>query len=265
MRRVLHIAILHNAALLVPGRERAEWLAEWKAELHYVGHDATSFCFGSFRDALWLRSNSPRSPRHSFNLDSPLRCMFSLAALVASVIAAALPFHKHWLASLSLTEVGQIALGCLSMYLLCLLVVAALNPLGLGEYPVNSYAPSLIIRLRRWLFLAVKIALVGMIFWFAAIALLPMFPGAPSILMFGWIFGLRWALSDQRQRCPVCLHPLSHPTRIGSPAQSLFDWYGTEYICARGHGLLYVPGAPTTWCSKQRWHYLDPTWTTLRS
>jgi hypothetical protein len=265
MRRVLHIAILHNAALLVPGPERSEWLAEWKAELHYVDHDATSFCFGSFRDALWLRSNCLRSPRRGFSLDSPLRCVFFLAALALLVIAAALPFHDQWLPAWSLSGVGQVALGCLQMHLLSLLVLVALNPMGLGEYPLNPYAPSLTIRLRRWAFLAVKIALLPMIFFFASIALLPIFPGAPSILMFGWIFGLRWALDDQRHRCPVCLHLLSNPTRIGSPAKSILDWYGTELICTRGHGLLYVPGAPTSWCSKQRWQYLDPTWSTLHS
>lgn len=265
MRRALHVAILHNAALLVPGPERFEWLAEWKAELHYVDRGAMAFCFGSFCDALWLRRNDARSLRHALNLDAPLRCVFFLAALAGLVIAAALPFHKLWLSAWSLSGVEQVALGCLQMYLLSLLVVATLNPTGLGEYPLNPYAPPLTIRLRRWVFLAVKIAILPTIFLFASIALLPIFPGAPSILMFGWIFGLRWALEDQRQRCPVCLHPLSHPTRIGSPAMSIFDWYGTELICTRGHGLLYVPGAPTTWSNAQRWQYLDPSWSSLRS
>lgn len=265
MRRALHSAILHNAALLVPGAERAEWLAEWKAELHYVDHDATRFCLGSFRDALWLRRNSPSVLRRAFDLDSPLRCVLFLAGLAGLAVAGALPFHKQWLPAWSPSGIGQAAIGCLYMYLISSVVLATLNPRELGEYPINSYAPSLKIRIRRWIFLAAKLTLLPVIFLFASIALVPLFPGAPSILMFGWIFGFRWALQDQRHRCPVCLHLLSNPTRIGSPTQTLFAWYGEEYICTRGHGLLYVPGAPTTWSSKQRWQYLDPSWSGLRS
>lgn len=263
MRRVLQIALLHNAALLVPGAERAEWLAEWKAELCYVDHDATRFCFGSFPDALWLRRNGKRRPRLASHLESPLRCVLFLVALAALVATAALPFRRQWLPAWSLPEVGQLIQGCSWMYGISLLVLLALNPFDLGEYPANGCAPSLSVRLRRWLFLAAKILLITPVPAFASVVLIPLFPGAPSILLFAWIFGFRWALEDQRRRCPVCLHLLSHPIRIGSPVQSIFGWYGTELICTRGHGMLYVPGAPASWCPTQRWQYLDPTWSTL--
>jgi hypothetical protein len=72
-------------------------------------------------------------------------------------------------------------------------------------------------------------------------------------------------LTDQRQRCPVCLRSLANPTRIGSPSQSFLEWYGTELICTHGHGLLYVPEIPTSWYRTQRWQYLDPTWSSLFS
>ena len=53
-----------SAALLVPGRQRDEWLAEWRAQLCYVrgrgGKGTTAFCLGAIPDALWLRRNSPR-------------------------------------------------------------------------------------------------------------------------------------------------------------------------------------------------------------
>ncbi|HVB36112.1 MAG TPA: hypothetical protein VND42_02645 [Candidatus Acidoferrales bacterium] len=260
MLRRLHVAILRNAALLVPPPERGEWLAEWKAELYYVNHDATTFCLGSFRDALWLRRKS-FSVRRLFSLDSPLRCVMLLtaAAVLTSLCAFGFPSLKSLLEACSPTGIEQFALGCVGLYAESLLVLVTLNPLELGEYPANQYAPSLIVRLRRWIFLNVKIILLTSIFLFASIALLPIFPAAPSILLFGWIFGFRWGLADQRQRCPVCLHLLSNPTRIGSPTQTILGWYGTELICARGHGLLYVPGSPTSWCSKQRWQYLDPT------
>lgn len=264
MPRALHIAMLRNAALLVPGPERGEWLAEWKAELCYVNHDATAFCLGSFRDALWLRRKS-FSVRHMFSLDSPVRCVLLLTAAVVltSFWAFGFPSRKSLLEACSLSGIKQFALACFGLYSESLLILVTLNPLGLGEYPANQYAPSLIVRLRRWVFLNVKIALLVPIPLFVCVALLPVFPPAPWILFLGLIFGLRWALADQRQRCPVCLHLLPYPTRIGRPTQSVFGWYGTELICSRGHGLLYVPGAPTSWCDKQRWQYLDPTWDSL--
>lgn len=261
----VHIAILRSAALLVPVEERSEWLAEWKAELYYVEHDATAFCLGSFRDAMWLRRNSAVPLRRRFILDSPSRYLALLGSLAALTLLAAMPFRKLWLPSWSAPGIGQFALGCFWMYLLSLVVLLTLNPLSLGEYPANRYAPSFVIRLRRWIFLVSKIALLAPIPFFLSVALLPVFPGAASILFPGWVFVYRWVLADQRQRCPVCLHLLSNPIRIGSPTQSVLDWYGTELICIRGHGLLYVPGAPTSWCSKQRWQYLDPTWSNLFS
>jgi hypothetical protein len=262
MLRALHVALLRNAALLVPAAERGEWLAEWQAELCYVSHDATAFCLGSFRDALWLRRNS-FSVRRMFSLDSPLRCALLLAGLATLAVILATPSRGLWLPSWSLPGTEQFVEGLLQMYLLPLLILLTLNPLTLGEYPANRYAPPLMIRLRRWVFLAVKIALLVPIPLFVCMALVPIFPPAASILFFGLIFGLRWALADQKQRCPVCLHLLTHPVRIGSPAQSILGWYGTELVCTRGHGLLYVPAAPTSWCSRQRWQYIDPTWSHL--
>lgn len=262
MLRTLHVAILCNAALLVPVDERSEWLAEWKAELCYVEHDATAFCLGSFRDAMWLRRNSSVSLRGLFNLDSPLRCMSLLGglAMLTSLWAFGLPTKQCVQAAFSPSVIKQFSFDCFWFYVESMLILLTLNPLALGEYPANCYAPRFAVRLRRWIFLAAKIATLAPIFLFASIALLPIFPPALWILFLGWILGFRWALADQRQRCPVCLHWLSNPVRIGSPTQSVLQWYGTELICTRGHGLLYVPGAPTTWCNRQRWQYLDPTW-----
>jgi len=89
--------ILRCAALLAPGRERAEWLAEWRAELWHVrdscharscfhGNEAvTAFCLGAFQDAFWLRWNNPRTmPRHVCRIGSPSRCALSLAAWTAA-------------------------------------------------------------------------------------------------------------------------------------------------------------------------------------
>jgi hypothetical protein len=265
MLRTLHIAILRNAALLVPAPERGEWLAEWKAELWYVERDATTFCLGSFRDALWLRSNS-LSARRMFSLDSPLRCAFLLATLtlLSYLFAFGLPSRKLLIFLCSPPAMEHFAFACFWLYLESLLVLLTLNPLTLGEYPASRYAPSLIIRLRRWIFLSVKIVLLAPIPLFVCVALVSIFPPAPWIILFGWIFGFRWALADQRQRCPVCLRLLTNPTRIGDPAQTVLGSYGTELICTRGHGSLYVPNVPSSWCSSQRWQYLAPSSASLR-
>ena len=82
--------ILRCAAWLVPIAERAEWLAEWQAELWHVWHlsrrrprrgqDATDFCLGAFQDAFWLRWNNPQSiPRRILRAGSASRCSFCLA------------------------------------------------------------------------------------------------------------------------------------------------------------------------------------------
>ena len=84
-------------------------------------------------------------------------------------------------------------------------------------------------------------------------------------LIVGTIVALRWALNDQRQRCPVCLRLLTGPTRIGGASQTFLEWYGTELMCAQGHGLLYVLEIPTSCYSTQRWQYLDPSWSSLFS
>jgi hypothetical protein len=255
--RAFHTAILRNAAVLVPAPRRADWLAEWNAELCYIDRDATAFCLGSFRDALWLRCHTPGAIRRMFSVDSPLRCVLFLAGLVAATLSLILPFRDVWRSFWSPPGIAQFALAMLQMYLMALLVLVSLYPPSLGYYPVDPSGPSLKIRLRRWLFLAGKFVLLTPVPMFLIIALVPFFPAAPSILMFIWIFGFRWVLADQRRRCPVCLHFLSDPVTIGSPSLSVLGRYGTELSCPYGHGVLYVPGAPTTWCSKQRWQYLS--------
>ena len=94
----LSLFILRCAAWMVPGRERAEWLAEWQAELWHVwqsydrkahgcfrgGQEVTGFCLGAFHDALWLRWYSPRSiPRRILRTGSASRCSASLAIWTA--------------------------------------------------------------------------------------------------------------------------------------------------------------------------------------
>jgi hypothetical protein len=91
----LHLAILRTAALLVPRSQRAEWFAEWSAELWYVHRSrgpATAFTLGAFRDALCLATDPTLSPwRRQFRWDSPLQCLLFLTAL--AVTSAFCAFH----------------------------------------------------------------------------------------------------------------------------------------------------------------------------
>jgi hypothetical protein len=319
MLRGLHLAIIQTAALLVPAPDRAEWLAEWRAELWYVNRRATAFCLGCICDAFWMSRNTPAPmARRRFGLESPVKCVMVLAGLTALsfLLAFGPPGHNLSLHSragesqstaqaasarnsnqqppadleLSASLPNRMAnpssaiartapvqprtetrgdgylvfLACLACCSGLLVALSAVTPLRLGEYPVNRYAPGVPLRLLRWVFLAVKISLVVPIALCGALALASITPQlAPTAMFWGLVLGFRWALMDQRERCPVCLRLLSNPTRIGDPSQCFLGWYGTELVCSHGHGFLYVPGTSTSWYETQRWLYLDPTWQTL--
>ena len=67
--RYAHEGMLWGASLLVPASRRTDWLEEWQGELWYVLREcsaktsvhprsmkeATAFCLGAYRDAIWLR------------------------------------------------------------------------------------------------------------------------------------------------------------------------------------------------------------------
>jgi len=251
----MHVAILRSASLLVPGPDRAEWFAEWSAELWHVNRGATAFCLGAFRDAFWLRRNNPTpSAARTFSLRSPLSCLLFLAALAAVSIyfALRLPLARAVWAK------GNLVPAYIFMIALSVLIVSATTSLALGEYPGGRH-------FRRRTFLAIKIALVLPIVCCGSLDLASVISMSFQShgLLIGLIVGFRWALVDQRRRCPVCLRLLTNPTRIGGPSHTFLDWYGTELICAQGHGLLYVPEIRTSCYSTQRWQSLDPSWTSL--
>ncbi len=108
--------------------------------------------------------------------------------------------------------------------------------------------------LRPALFLAAKIALLLPATVCAAFAL-----GMPGAVLMLWMFAARWAFADQRRRCPVCLHLLAHPARIGEASHTFLDWYGAELLCPRGHGMLHVPEIHASAYPGARWLSLDPS------
>jgi hypothetical protein len=125
----------------------------------------------------------------------------------------------------------------------------------LGEYPEHSWW-------RRWIFLGAKLGLILTVVYGAA-HFMAFSQGRIHAVLLGAILALRWAIVDQRQRCPVCLRLLANPVRIGQPSQTFLEWYGTEFICTRGHGLLHVPEVATSGYNAQRWQCLDGSWQSL--
>ena len=149
------------------------------------------------------------------------------------------------------------------------LALPAITSVSLGEASVNPQKTAWTRRLRRWSFLSAKIAFLLPIVYFVSLDL------AYGSTTFGReqsvdiqlistflmsLFGLRWVLKDQRQRCPVCLRRVAHPANVGQASRTFLDWNGTEMMCMGGHTLLHVPSLPTSWFSTQRWLYLDTSW-----
>jgi len=271
----LHLAILQSAGWLVPPGQRAEWLAEWRAEVWYVrqrdSRQATGFCVGAFRDALWVRQNSPVKARSPLRPESPTKCpgLLGLMAAVCLFFALRLPGPRAVVGDLApILRGGQLAPGLqafpipamLTELVVALLLLAATTPLSLGECPTNRNR-------RRWVFMSGKIVLLVPIVFFGSLdlgAVIGIEIQGPCMLA-GYLMAFRWALVDQRQRCPECLRLLTHPARIGRPSQRFLEWYGTEFACTMGHGLLYVPENPTVSFRTQRWLHLDRSWSVLFS
>ncbi len=147
---------------------------------------------------------------------------------------------------------GQPALGLLFVVIIACLILPATTSLSLGEYPTDT-------RFRRWTFLAIKIAFILPIVYCVSFDLAYLSSDGlwAHAMLWGCVFAFRWALIDQRRRCPVCLRLLTNATRIGRPSQNLLGWYGAELMCDKGHGLLRVPEIATSWSGPQRWHYLE--------
>jgi hypothetical protein len=256
----IHVTILWSAAWLVPAGQRAEWLAEWRAELWYVGHGGewrtAGFCLGSFRDALWLRRNSPPDARSWLRLESPARCLGFLALMSAAVCVLFSP--RLHIPGMPLRPFERLLLMLMAA-VMSLPMLLGIIPLRLGRYPPSRCG-------WRWAFFAGKIAFLLPLVFFAALSLWPIIRSMSlQCMVIGYVIAFRWAVLDQRRRCPECLRLLQHPAPIGQASQTFLEWYGTEFVCPSGHGLLYVPEIPTVSFRTQSWMRLDRSWSGLFS
>lgn len=153
--------------------------------------------------------------------------------------------------------------------LLALLALPAVTSMAISESSFSAHRPSFLTCLLRWAFLAAKFGLVAGIAYFASCDLaywnIAGFSSMAEFAQFVFafvlcLFALRWAVLDQRQRCPVCLRRVTHPAQVGIASRTFLGWNGTEMICTGGHTLLHVPSLPTSWFGAQRWLYLDASW-----
>jgi hypothetical protein len=151
------------------------------------------------------------------------------------------------------------------------IVYARRQGAGLGRAPL-----SLGQRCRWWAFFVTKSALllIGacLLAWVsihsvAGYLVGSVYPMADGVAL--WLFlvlsiaPLSWSIHDQQKRCRVCLRLLGIPIRIGAPGSILFNWSGTEMVCSKGHGVLYLPDSEAKWLEGDRWNNLDDSWAGL--
>jgi hypothetical protein len=67
----------------------------------------------------------------------------------------------------------------------------------------------------------------------------------PLASAIGWLLPLAscvallcWLFRDHALRCPVCQHYLAEPVWIGCVGKTIFEPFGTEWLCVAGHGRL---------------------------
>jgi hypothetical protein len=268
-----HEAILALASWLVPRRRRSEWLKEWSGELWYLlnadgppdacrrSPTATAFCLGAFQDAIWLRTQSARMQAYELiHIQSAIQCVAVL------LIITAVAFGACGLPSLSYPVLKQSILAHILVLILALLILPIVTPSLIPVSFVSVDRGSRAVRLRWWTFLGIKLVLlVAAVFLgtFDLGLLISQSGLQPHSALVGYVLAFRWALRDQHHRCPTCLRRLTDPVRIGQPAGTFLEWYGTEFVCASGHGVLHVPELPGSSYSATRWVSLDASWQEL--
>ena len=224
---------------------------------------------------IWVLDSDPNA------VDSSDSAMGYVVGLLSPVGQSEM---KNSTASISSSEAGgdeveyhgsafQPTSGPLGIYefalLLAILALPAITTVFRSESDFESHHPPLKSRLKRSLFLVTKMALIVAGAHFAALDIaywgFAQYSSTAEIVQFVasfnfCLFGLQWALADQSRRCPVCLRRVTHPAQVGSASRTFLAWNGTEMICTGGHALLHVPNLPTSWFSRERWMYLDPSW-----
>jgi hypothetical protein len=271
---------------------QSAWRIHFHADRHVIGattviEGTRAVIAGVIPDRTWRLPGEVEAllTENSHQLDSlpPGANGFVFAQLRISAFPAA---HNGWYSIFEWRPPEVLHFDCipfawvfglpLRIFLFALLMACVALPattaLRLGDYPERRGRLGRAVNLRRWVFLAVKVLLVvpivGLWSFALAYAAAPAGSSASLYIQLGTslpalLFAFRWALHDQRRRCPVCLRLLSNPARVGQPSWNFLAWCGIELICQSGHGLLHIPELPTCWFSTQRWLCLDTSWASL--
>ena len=157
-----------------------------------------------------------------------------------------------------------------------LLAGIAFGSKRLGSNKTHKLRLSFRNSLRWWGFFILKTLLLLAVCFVGSLEL----TGKASIMLTGsvhpfvgafsaWLFlvtamvSLSWSLHDQGKRCRLCLGRLSNAASVGTPGYLLLDWWGTELVCADGHGMLHVPEMKSSWLEFDQWVSLDESWKPL--
>jgi hypothetical protein len=287
--------VIESAALIAPCRYRKEWLLKWNSELWYVRHEASAgkdiwwFCLGAFGDALSTRRDCPKesvvstfnSPLSCVTLLSSLALLFFLATLLLPAARHTLLLDLHTKSSLywlhSWTGVSefppnhvdqQIVIFRLT-FIFAFAILPAVTTLRFGVNTRSSSPRSRLSRFRGLAFFMLKVVLISLLVYFAALGLRYLLVPAGGAFvqeiasLAGFVLSLRWVFNDQRQRCPTCLYHLDNPVRIGRPSWILLDWNRLECLCPKGHGVLCVPAESVSGSFEQTWISTDSFWSEL--
>ena len=166
------------------------------------------------------------------------------------------------------------------IYLLFTLLAFLGSLVMLAYRLVNSSGPKVRLSLRDnfrwWMFFAGKTLLLVAICFLLSLegtrraflmftGVIPPFAGAVCTWLFlvTTLLALSWSLHDQCRRCRLCLKRLGYESYVGAPAYLLLDWWGTELVCSKGHGMLHVPEMQASWLDMEHWTPLDDSWKPL--
>jgi hypothetical protein len=263
--------LLRAVEKIVPSAEREEWSRTWQAELWHMHHRSrpgrtetlgitTDLSIGLTRDAVWLRTESWRRILSG----TVTLCLLSLLGLCMLTTVVALALNGSW------HSLGVSLNGPLSRCLFATpLVVFVTFATASRRHIEQSSTSKKLYWIKRQIFFVAKTALVLLLaFLLSADSCQPIHASLPNtadifqvfFFVFFALVGLRWAFSDQEQRCKQCLHALATPARVGRPSHNLLEWNGTELACKHGHGLLSVPEMETSWCQSSHWVDLNTSW-----
>jgi hypothetical protein len=270
------------AAWIVPLKQRAQWRTRWKTrhndfwvlvdrgEIIPDSQDTTMLARETIADAFAMRV---RPAALTEWLQSPAFVAQVTLALCGILAPASYGFSgtRHLFALLMTVDFGSgdprqntlVAHGLPMVFAFFTALVLA----GLGRWPGGGHG------FRYWGFLTGKTlasTTLATLSWIEAVALVrPTYNSPlsvlPSILLTVFYiasvgYAVKWSLSDQRARCPVCLNRLAMPVSFGSWA-SVLEPPTTELVCAEGHGSLAMTEADSA--DADRWTNLDASWKDL--